>query len=151
MVAEQPERGKYLADTYSVLVTSVLDAVEHATYVIVAVKPTDVDLVIGDVAEAGGKAESGSAEQVFRTIAAGVTTAFYENKLPAGAPVIRVMPNAPALVGAGVSALAPAGSPAPSSGGRCPSLFNAVGGVLTVTEAQMDTVTAMSGSGPATF
>ena len=49
VVAEkQPERGKYLADTYSVLVTSVLDAVEHATYVIVAVKPTDVDLVIGD-------------------------------------------------------------------------------------------------------
>ena len=58
-------------------------------------------------ADAAAKAESGSAEQVFVTIAAGVTTAFFESKLPAGAPVIRVMPNAPALVGAGVSALAP--------------------------------------------
>lgn len=152
VVAEkQPERGRYLAETYSVLVTSVLDAVEHAAYVIVAVKPTDVDTVIGDIAEAAAKAEAGSAEQVFVTIAAGVPTAFYENKLPAGAPVIRVMPNAPALVGAGVSALAPGRFASAEQTTAVSELFDAVGRVLTVAEAQMDTVTALSGSGPAYF
>ena len=108
VVAERvPERARYLAETYSVLVTSVLDAAEHATYIIVAVKPSDVESVVGEIAEAAAKAETDSAEQVFVTVAAGVSTTFYESKLPAGSPVIRVMPNAPMLVGAGVSALAP--------------------------------------------
>ena len=54
----------------------------------------------------------GSAEQVLVSVAAGLTTAFFESRLPAGSlPVIRVMPNTPALVGAGVSALPLAGSP----------------------------------------
>ena len=44
MVAEKdPDRAKYLAETYSVLVTSVADAAENATYIIVAVKPSDVE------------------------------------------------------------------------------------------------------------
>ena len=152
VVAEKmPERARYLADTYSVLVTSVLDATEHATYVIVAVKPADVESVIGDIAEAAAKAEADSAEQVFVTIAAGVSTAFYENKLPAGSPVIRVMPNAPSLVGAGVSAVAPGRFANTEQLQAVASLFDSVGGVLTVTENHMDTVTAVSGSGPAYF
>ena len=107
VVAENDaDRAKYLSETYSVLVTTVDDAAENATYVIVAVKPADVESVIGDIAEAAARAENDSAEQVFVTVAAGVSTAYYESKLPAGAPVIRVMPNAPVVVGGGVSALA---------------------------------------------
>ena len=108
VVAETDARARptYLAETYSVLVTSVPDAVDTATFVIVAVKPSDVESVVGEIADAAAKAETDSAEQVFVTVAAGVTTAFYESKLPAGSPVIRVMPNAPTVVGAGVSALA---------------------------------------------
>ena len=108
MVAEKDsDRAKYLSETYSVLVTSVADAAENAAYVIVAVKPSDVGSVVDEIADAAAHAESDSAEQVFVTVAAGVTTGFYESKLPAGAPVIRVMPNAPVVVGGGVSALAP--------------------------------------------
>ena len=67
VVAEKhPDRAKYLSETYSVLVTSVLDAVEHATYVIVAVKPTDVESVMGDIAEAAAKAEADAAVQAER-------------------------------------------------------------------------------------
>src|SRR5690349_2135313 len=107
VVAEKyPERAKYLADKYSVFVTSVADAAENATYVVVAVKPGDVENVIEDVAAAAAHADTDTAEQVFVTIAAGVTTGYYESKLPAGAPVVRVMPNAPVVVGGGVSALA---------------------------------------------
>jgi pyrroline-5-carboxylate reductase len=152
VVAEKsPERAKYLSETYSVLVTTVSDAVETATYVIIAVKPADVADVTGEIADAASKAESDSAEQVFVSVVAGVTTEFYENKLPAGSLVIRVMPNAPVVVGGGVSALAPGRFATTDHLKEVSAIFDAVGGVLTVPESQLDAVTAVSGSGPAYF
>ena len=152
VVAEKdPDRGKYLSETYSVLVTTVAEAVDTANYVIVAVKPSDVQKVIEDVADAAAKAESDAAEQVFVTVAAGVNTAFYENKLPAGSPVIRVMPNAPVVVGGGVSALARGRFATPDHLKAVSAIFDAVGGVLSVPESQLDAVTAVSGSGPGLF
>jgi len=152
VVAERvPERAKYLADTYSVLVTSLTDAVENATFVVVAVKPADVESVIGELARAATAAENDSAEQVFVTVAAGITITYFESKLPAGTPVVRAMPNAAALVGAGVTALAKGRFVTPAQLEEVSALFDSVGGVLTVPEAQMDAVTALSGSGPAYF
>ena len=108
VVAERiPDRAKYLADTYSVLVTSsVTDAVDNATFIVVAVKPADVESVMAELAQAAANADNDSAEQVFVTVAAGITITYFESRLPAGTPVIRAMPNAAALVGAGVTALA---------------------------------------------
>jgi pyrroline-5-carboxylate reductase len=152
VVAEKfPDRAKYLSETYSVLVTTVSDAVDTATYVIVAVKPADVGSVTGEIADAVAKAESDTAEQVFVSVVAGVTTGFYENKLPAGSPVIRVMPNAPVVVGGGVSALARGRFATAEQLKEVSAIFDAVGGVLTVPESQLDAVTAVSGSGPAYF
>ena len=152
VVAEKDhDRAKYLSETYSVLVTTVVDAAENASFVIVAVKPADVTLVIDEIADAAAHAERDSAEQVFVTVAAGVTTEFYESKLPAGAPVIRVMPNAPVVVGGGVSALAPGRFATAEQLKEVSAIFDSVGGVLTVAESQMDAVTALSGSGPAYF
>jgi pyrroline-5-carboxylate reductase len=153
VVAERvPERAKYLADTYSVLVTtSLADAVENATFVVVAVKPADVESVMGELARLAGAAEGDSAEQVFVTIAAGITITYFESKLPAGTPVVRAMPNAAAVVGAGVTALAKGRFVTAPQLEEVTALFDAVGGVLTVPESQMDAVTALSGSGPAYF
>lgn len=152
VVAERlPERARYLAETYSVLMTSVRDAVENATFVIVAVKPSDVESVVGEIAQMAAEATDDNPEQVFVTVAAGVTTTYLESKLPAGTPVVRVMPNAPALVGAGVSALAKGRFVTPEQLEGVCALFDSVGGVLSVSEAQLDAVTAVSGSGPAYF
>src|SRR5579875_3396609 len=152
VVAERlPERARYLADTYSVLVTSMTDAAENATFVILAVKPADGEAAITEIAHAAAQADGDSPEQVFITVAAGVTTGYLESKLPAGTPVVRVMPNAPALVGAGVSALAKGRFATPEQLKEVAALFDCVGGVLTVPEAQLDAVTAVSGSGPAYF
>lgn len=151
-VAERmPERARYLADTYSVRMTTVAEAVETASFVIVAVKPADAESVVGEVAEAAARAESNSVEQVLVSVVAGVTVGFYESRLPAGSPVVRVMPNAPALVGAGVSALAPGRFATPDQLAEVSALFECVGEVLTVPESQLDAVTAVSGSGPAYF
>jgi len=152
VVAEKnPERAKYLSDTYSVLMTTVADAAENATYIVVAVKPSDVESALTDIAAAAARAENNSAEQVFVTVAAGVSTAYYESKLPAGAPVVRVMPNAPVVVGGGVSALARGRFATDEQLKEVSAIFDAVGGVLTVPENQIDAVTAVSGSGPAYF
>jgi pyrroline-5-carboxylate reductase len=151
LAERMPERAKYLADTYSVRVTSVTDAVENATFVVVAVKPADVESVMGELARAAGAAETDSAEQVFVTVAAGITITYFESKLPAGTAVVRAMPNAAALVGAGVTALARGRFVTEPQLEEVSALFDSVGGVLTVPESQMDAVTALSGSGPAYF
>lgn len=152
VVAERvPERAKYLASTYSVLVTSAKDAAESASLVVVAVKPGDVDSVMGDLSAVVAAAESYSGEQVFVTVAAGVTTSYFESKLPAGTPVVRAMPNAAALVSAGVTALAKGRFVTPEQLEEVSALFDSVGVVLTVPEQQVDAVTALSGSGPAYF
>lgn len=152
VVAEAyPARAAQLADKYSVRVTDVADAAENAAYVIVAVKPDAVEGVVEALAAAAAGADSGSIEQVVVSVAAGVPTSFYEAKLPAGAPVVRVMPNTPMLVGAGVTALSRGRFANEAQLAEVADIFSAVGAVLTVPEKQMDAVTAVSGSGPAYF
>lgn len=151
-VAERvPARMRHLSETYSVLVTTVADAVENADFVIVAVKPSDVDAVTDEIADAVARDDAGSVEHVFVTVVAGVGTAYFEAKLPAGAPVVRVMPNAPMVVGAGVSAIASGRFATQEQLKEVAAVFDSVGGVLTVPESQLDAVTAVSGSGPAYF
>lgn len=151
MSERMPERARYLGEKYSVQLATVSEAVETAAFVIVAVKPADAESVVNEIAEAAAQAESDTIEQVFVTVAAGVTIGFYEARLPAGSPVVRVMPNAPALVGAGVSAMAAGRFATAEQLADVASVFRCVGDVLTVPESQLDAVTAVSGSGPAYF
>lgn len=146
-----PARAEYLSQTYSVRLASLEDAVENAGFVILAVKPADVEGVVAELAAAAAKAEGDSVEQVLVSVVAGVTTAYYESHLTAGSPVIRVMPNAPALVRAGVSALAAGRFATAAQLAEAAELFQSVGSALTVPENQIDAVTAVSGSGPAYF
>jgi pyrroline-5-carboxylate reductase len=152
VVAERiPARVRHLNETYSVLVTGVADAVENADFVVIAVKPSDVGPVTDEIADAVARDDADSVEHVFVSVVAGVTASYYESKLPAGPAVIRVMPNAPMLVGAGVSALAKGRFATKEHLKEVAELFDSVGGVLTVSESHLDAVTALSGSGPAYF
>jgi pyrroline-5-carboxylate reductase len=144
-------RARYLADTYSVRIANVSDAVENADFVIVAVKPSDVESVTEEIATAVARDKADSVEHVFVTVVAGVNSAFFETKLSAGTPVIRVMPNAPMVVGAGVSAIAKGRFATAEQLKEVAALFESVGGVLTVSESHLNAVTAVSGSGPAYF
>ena len=152
VVAEKaPARADHLTTTYSVRVAPLAEAVENAAFVILAVKPGDAESVTAEIAAAATRAPGDSVEQVLVSVAAGKTTAFFEARLPAGSPVIRVMPNAPALVGAGVSALAAGRFATAEHLEQAADIFRGVGAVLTVPESQIDAVTAVSGSGPAYF
>jgi pyrroline-5-carboxylate reductase len=152
VVAERrDDRARHLSDTYSVLVTTVAEAVENAPIVILAVKPNDVEPVVADIAGVVTAASGDSPEQVFVNVAAGVTIGYLESKLPAGTAVVRVMPNTPTLVGAGASALSGGRFVSPEQLSHVVALFDSVGIVVTVPEAQLGAATAVSGSGPAYF
>ena len=83
------------------------------------------------------------------SIAAGIPIALIEGQLGAGVRVVRAMPNTPALVGAGATAIA-AGTHARAEDTEvAEAIFRSVGSVERVPEALMDAVTGLSGSGPA--
>ena len=108
---------------------------------IVAVKPHQVP----DVAQAIGAAGGGRV----LSVAAGVTIAALEAALPPGTPVVRAMPNTPALVGAGVAAISPGSNAGEDDLAWAEAVLGAVGTVVRVPEPLLDAVTGLSGSGPA--
>lgn len=108
---------------------------------VVAVKPGDVPSACRAIAEVGtGRVLS---------IAAGVTLATLEDALGRGVPVVRSMPNTPALVGAGAAAIAAGSAATADDLDWAEGLLRAVGTVVRVPEHLLDAVTGLSGSGPA--
>jgi pyrroline-5-carboxylate reductase len=119
----------------------VLDSPVPAEAAVVAVKPADA------LAAAAAAGEAGVRRVL--SIAAGVTIAALEAVLPDGVAVVRAMPNTPALVGAGASAIAPGRAAGDDDLSWAEEVLGAVGTVVRVPEAQLDAVTGLSGSGPA--
>jgi len=109
--------------------------------VVIAVRP-------GDVPAACRAATAVGAERVL-SIAAGVSTATLELALGAPTPVVRAMPNTPALVGAAASAIAAGTHAGDADLAWAEGILTAVGTVVRVPEHLLDAVTGLSGSGPA--
>ena len=128
-----------LAGRYPGLVVG--PSVVAADGAVVAVKP-------GDVA-AACEALAGVGVGRVLSIAAGVTLASLESALGAGVPVVRAMPNTPALVGSGAAAIAGGSSASDTDLDWADTLLSAVGTVVRVPEHLLDAVTGLSGSGPA--
>lgn len=92
----------------------------------------------------------GNGSTLFVSIAAGTTIATFEAALGAATPIVRTMPNTPAMVGRGITALVGNSHVSPSDLALAKGLMAAVGQVVELTgEDQIDAVTAVSGSGPA--
>ena len=108
---------------------------------VVAVKPQDVRAAVGAAVGAG-------ATRVL-SVAAGVTLSALESAAGGGVAVVRAMPNTPALVGAGVAAIAPGSEAGDDTMAWAEGILGAVGDVVRVSEPQLDAVTGLSGSGPA--
>jgi len=112
--------------------------------VVFAVKPQDMDAV------APGYRRFAGPDTVFLSIAAGRTIGYFEDRLGAGAAIVRAMPNTPAKVRRGITVACPNGPVTPEHRRRCHDLLDAVGEVAWVDdEALLDAVTALSGGGPA--
>jgi pyrroline-5-carboxylate reductase len=119
------------------------EVVKFAEVLILAVKPDQVTGALTEIRERF------TDKNLLISIAAGVTLAKLEAGLGAGARVVRVMPNTPALVGASASAFALGQSALPADAELAQKLLSAVGVAFQVKESLLDAVTGLSGSGPA--
>ncbi|KZM78289.1 pyrroline-5-carboxylate reductase [Cellulosimicrobium sp. I38E] len=138
------ERGEELAARHGVATTQDnVEAVRGAGVVVVAVKPKDVAALLAEVRDAVG------AGTVVVSVVVGLPTSFYEDRLPAGTAVVRVMPNTPSVVGAGVSAVSGGAAADDGDVALVERLLSATGLVVRVAEKDQDAVGALSGSGPA--
>ncbi|MGQ2914510.1 pyrroline-5-carboxylate reductase [Microbacterium aurantiacum] len=118
-------------------------AAASADIVLIGVKPGMVPDLLDEIAphlRPGARVVS---------LAAGVTIATFEAHLPAGAIVLRSMPNTPAVVGKAVTGLAPGSAAAPDDVATVRAVFETCGAVIEVGEEQIDALSTISGSGPA--
>jgi pyrroline-5-carboxylate reductase len=120
-----------------------VELVREADVVVLAVKPQIMAAVLGEIAS------SLSRRQLVISIAAGVATATIRGATKKDVRLIRVMPNTPALVLEGATAIAKAQGLEPGDLETAEEIFGAVGKVVVLEEDLMDAVTGLSGSGPA--
>lgn len=139
------ERRNFLATTYQIQVTDDNRLAATAEVLFLAIKPQVFQTVV-DRLNIDPVQSSGSPSLVI-SILAGTPLSKLEAAFP-GKSIIRAMPNTPATVGAGVTAIAAGQHTQPEQLAQAQRLFTAVGEVVQVTEAQMDAVTGLSGSGP---
>ena len=137
------ERAEELASTYGVRRMSNVDAALGADTLVLVVKPQDMG---GLLAEIRDHVRPGA---LVVSLAAGITTGFLEERLPAGTAVVRVMPNTPALVDEGMAAISPGQHCDEVHLSEAEELLRSCGKVLRIAEKHQDAVTAISGSGPA--
>jgi pyrroline-5-carboxylate reductase len=146
VTSRREERNAELHEQYGAeATTDNAAAVTGAEVVVVAVKPQDIDVLLGQIGE------HLTTEQTLVSIAAAIPTAYIEERITDGIPVVRAMPNAPATVHEGMAGIC-AGAHAGDEHLRlAEEALSHLGAVVEVPERYMDAVTAVSGSGPAYF
>jgi pyrroline-5-carboxylate reductase len=140
-----PERARELVERHGVTALDVPGAAERSDVLVVAVKPQDIDPLLVELAPV---IRPGT---LVVSLCAGLPTSLYERALPAGTPVVRVMPNTPMLVGEAMSAISGGSHATDGHLAEVEKMLGAVGRVVRLPESQQDAVTALSGSGPAYF
>jgi pyrroline-5-carboxylate reductase len=146
IVCSEPraERREEIARRYGVKVVGEnLAAAEEAQIIVLSVKPQTMEDLLDEIAPAIDHSK------LVISIAAGIPIAAIARKLGAGVRIVRTMPNTPALVGAGATALARGAHATQADLEQARALFQAVGVAVLVEEHHLDAVTGLSGSGPA--
>jgi pyrroline-5-carboxylate reductase len=146
LIASDPydaARKQFAAELKAKVTVSNVEVADSAQVLFLATKPDQVTAALSEIRK------SFTEKHLLISIAAGVTIGKLESILPDGARVIRVMPNTPALVGAGASAYALGKNATTADGELAKKLLSAVGAAFPVKESLLDAVTGLSGSGPA--
>jgi pyrroline-5-carboxylate reductase len=140
------DRLAELAERHGISTTlSNSEAVAGAALVVIAVKPQDFDVLLGEI---GGLLDPA---QTVLSVAAAIPTATIEQLVAPGVPVVRAMPNAPATVHEGIAGVCAGAHADDEHLSIAEDVLSHLGGVVRVPEPAMDAVTAVSGSGPAYF
>ena len=140
------ERLAQLAERYGIETTlSNTEAVAGSAVVVIAVKPQDFEILLGEIGPVLDPA------QTVLSVAAAIPTSLIEERIAAGVPVVRAMPNAPAVVHEGVAGICAGAHADDEHLALAEDVLAHLGPVVRIPERYMDAVTAVSGSGPAYF
>jgi pyrroline-5-carboxylate reductase len=142
---KRADRAAELVAKYSINQTDLASNVAHAEALLLVVKPQDMASVLEEIRGAINP------RALVITFAAGKTISFINSGLGTNNPVVRVMPNTPTLVGAGMAAASMGVGVTEEQKQFVLGFLGATGRVIEVTEDLQDAVTATSGSGPAYF
>jgi pyrroline-5-carboxylate reductase len=146
VTSRREERVAELHERHGVeATTSNPDAVRGAALVVIAVKPQDIEALLGEVGPLV------SPEQTVLTVAAAIPTAYIEARIADGVPVVRAMPNSPSTVHEGMAGIAAGAHAGEQQLALAEEVLTHLGRVVRVPEDAMDAITAVSGSGPAYF
>jgi pyrroline-5-carboxylate reductase len=146
VTARREDRLTELREAHGVDATSSNpEAVAGAQIVVIAVKPQDIEALLGEIGPVL------SPEQTVLSVAAAITTARIESRLSPGVPVVRAMPNAPSTVHEGIAGLCAGAHASEEHLELAENVLTHLGRVVRLPESAMDAVTAVSGSGPAYF
>jgi len=144
MVCEKdPARTALLKKNFRAVAVDLPKLAASSDVIILAVKPQDMESLLAELKN------SLKPKTLIISIAAGLTTLFFEKHLGKKAPVIRAMPNMPAQIGEGVTALCKSSQATAKDLQTAVKVFNGIGETVIVEEKMMDSITAVSGSGPA--
>jgi pyrroline-5-carboxylate reductase len=147
LVSERDSKRKlYLKNKYHVDFTFPIVAAKQADIIILAVKPQDMDIVLYDIKRGMVGRSNGL---LLISIAAGLTTAFFEKYLGNKIRVVRAMPNMTALIGEGITGISAGRYATTADIKEAQKILQTIGQTVIVKESMMDSVTAVSGSGPA--
>jgi pyrroline-5-carboxylate reductase len=139
----EPDRRAGAGKRYSILISrSLSELIKRCDIVIIAVKPQNIDEILKEISFCGK-------DRLYISIAAGSTTKGIEKALGGKPRVVRAMPNTPALVGEGISAICKGRYASRSDIKTAGEIFSSVGEAVELNERYFDVVTALSGSGPA--
>lgn len=142
---KRDDRAEEISTKYGARRASATAVAAECDVVMLVVKPQDLGDLLSDLGP------TLPAKSLVVSFAAGKTTSFIESQLNPGISVIRVMPNTPLLIGKGMSVLSPGSHADQDQLDLISSLLAASGQVVQVAETLQDSVTAVSGSGPAYF
>lgn len=136
-------RQDHLRKTLKIKGEDIKTAVPTSDIIILAVKPQDIEEVLKEMSPDVGP------NKLVISIAAGITTTYIEKHLPEKTKVIRTMPNMPAMIGQGITAVTRGKHARQSDQDLACKIFDHLGKTVVVTEDLIDAITAVSGSGPA--
>jgi pyrroline-5-carboxylate reductase len=141
--ARRPERVQEMVRLYGVRGASNAEVARESDVLVLAVKPQILDQVLRDIAPEVPR------DRLVISVAAGVPIAAIERRLHPPLRIVRAMPNTPATVGAGATAIALGEHATEADLAAAKTIFDSVGLTVVLDENQLDAVTGLSGSGPA--
>ncbi|MDD2866293.1 MAG: pyrroline-5-carboxylate reductase [Candidatus Omnitrophota bacterium] len=139
---KEPQKQSALVRHFGVRGVPALDELaDSSDVIIIAVKPQDIDAVLGVL--------KGRRDKLVISIAAGMTLQYVSSRIGARVPAVRVMPNLNAVVGASMTAISCSSAVTEPQKETAARVFESVGSVVFIREELMNAFTAVAGSGPA--